>query len=167
MKNAPKQLSELLNQFTDSHPSLQSLINQSNALNNLGGVLKNILPPHVRPHVRAAHFKEGTLTLQISSAAWQLHLNYMREEIITTLRQSVLPNLVSINFNINPDILTLNNQSVELNTFTLKKPIVLQLKNPRKLSLETSKLLLELANNSSDDKLANALKKLAFHAMKK
>ncbi|SES79458.1 DUF721 domain-containing protein [Thorsellia anophelis] len=165
MKNPPKPLSSLLEQFSDSNKPLQSLMSQSAALKELSKALKTILPPNMRPHVRAANYREGTLILHISSAAWQMHLNYMREELISTLRQSVLPSLVSISFKINPDILTSNLQSTELSEYKLKKPIAFTLKNPRKLSLQSSEILINLSHSVSPA-LAKALKNLAIHGMK-
>lgn len=165
MKNPPKPLNSLLTQFSDSNKPLQSLLNQGAALKELSNALKTVLPANLRPHVRAANYREGTLVLQISSAAWQMHLNYMREELISTLRQTVLPSLVSISFKINPDILTSNVQSTELNEYKLKKPIAFKLKNPRKLSLQSSEALINLSHNVSPA-LAKALKNLAIHGMK-
>ncbi|MFC0180416.1 DUF721 domain-containing protein [Thorsellia kenyensis] len=165
MKQRPKTLESLLQKFSDEHPPLHSIVQQSHALSQLSDALNTILPEEMRSHIRAANFNQGTLVLQISSAAWQLRLNYYREELIDKLRQSILPGLVSVTFKINPDILSWKQEKFKLNTYKLKAPIQFTLDKPRKISPETGKILLTLSNEAPP-KLSDALKKMAMHAFK-
>lgn len=175
-KNTIKPIKELLDTFSDEHHSLRAIQEQTRVLSTLGTELASILPPQMRSHIKAANFREGVLVLHVSSAAWKMQLNYLREELISTLRQTALPNLASIDIKINPDLLTqhfLKQETLPVISIAAM-PKALQLEHPRRLSSETSAILLKLAEvqaNNPDktvdaDKFAEALKRLALHGIK-
>ncbi|WP_341502935.1 DciA family protein [Gallaecimonas sp. GXIMD4217] len=51
---------------------------------------------------RVANLRQGTLVIEVASAAWLTRLRYQREELLSQFRQQIHPSLTSLDLRINP-----------------------------------------------------------------
>ena len=95
------------------------------------------------------------LILEVSSASWLTRLKYEQSNLLSGIRQKILPSLSSIQYKINPTIATNYSQSVILSDKNVKISNV--------ISKQTA-IYLNAVAEQAPDKLKKQLIKLANHA---
>jgi len=136
-----------LNKILSSKPTTQRLVQQVNNLKSLNSRLSRILPTPIAQHYKIANIDRGALTILCSSSAWATRLRLQQTKIIKGFRDL---HIHSLNIQITP---TKADDSIN----KPKKPA-------RKISQQTSKLLIDLAETTSDPKLKQALQRLSKRA---
>ncbi|MDD1782269.1 DciA family protein [Enterovibrio sp. ZSDZ35] len=74
------------------------------ALSQLNDQVKALLPPHSAKHCRVANFRDGILIIECGSSTWANRLNFDRHVLLSSLRQSTLPSLMTIEIKVNPEL---------------------------------------------------------------
>ncbi|OTQ60039.1 DUF721 domain-containing protein [Gilliamella sp. A7] len=149
--NEPKVLTSLLSQGA----LLSKIKERSIALNQLSKVIDELLPTPLNQQYRIANYRQGVLILEVSSASWLTRLKYEQSNLLSGIRQKILPSLSSIQYKINPTIATNYSQSVILSDKNVKISNV--------ISKQTA-IYLNTVAEQAPDKLKKQLIKLANHA---
>lgn len=149
--NEPKVLTSLLSQGA----LLSKIKERSIALNQLSKVIDELLPTPLNQQYRIANYRQGVLILEVSSASWLTRLKYEQSNLLSGIRQKILPSLSSIQYKINPTIATNYSQSVILSDKNVKISNV--------ISKQTA-IYLNTVAEQAPDKLKKKLIKLANHA---
>ena len=149
--NEPKVLTSLLSQGA----LLSKLNERAVALSQLTKVIDELLPTPLNQQYRVANYRQGVLILEVSSASWLTRLKYEQGNLLSGIRQKILPSLSSIQYKINPTIATNYSQSVILSAKNVKISNV--------ISKQTA-IYLNAVAEQSPDKLKKQLIKLANHA---
>ena len=138
-----------LKKILSSRPTTQRLIEQVNNLKRLNHRLSGILPTPIAQHYKIASIEQGSLTILCSSSAWATRLRLQQAKIIKGFRDL---HIRTLNIQIAPT------KAVGI----IDKPI----KPAVTMSEQTSKLLIELSETTSDLKLKQALQRLSQRAGK-
>ena len=149
--NEPKVLTSLLSQGA----LLSKIKDRTIALSQLTKVIDELLPTPLNQQYRVANYRQGVLILEVSSASWLTRLKYEQGNLLSGIRQKILPSLSSIQYKINPTIATNYSQSVILSDKNVKISNV--------ISKQTAIYLNAIAEQAPD-KLKKQLIKLANHA---
>lgn len=149
--NEPKMLTSLLSQGA----LLSQIKERTLALNQLTKVIDELLPAPLNQQYRVANYRQGILILEISSANWLTRIKYEQSNLISGIRQKILPSLSSIHYKINPTIATNNSQLVNFSNKNVKINNV--------ITIQTAIYLNALAEQAPE-KLKKQLIKLANHA---
>ncbi|MBI0153703.1 DUF721 domain-containing protein [Gilliamella sp. W8128] len=149
--NEPKVLTSLLSQGA----LLSKIKDRTIALSQLTKIIDELLPPPLIQQYRVANYRQGVLILEVSSASWLTRLKYEKGNLLSGIRQKILPSLSSIQYKINPTIATNYSQSVILSDKNVKISNV--------ISKQTAIYLNAIAEQAPD-KLKKQLIKLANHA---
>lgn len=149
--NEPKVLTSLLSQGA----LLSKIKDRTIALSQLTKIIDELLPPPLIQQYRVANYRQGVLILEVSSASWLTRLKYEQGNLLSGIRQKILPSLSSIQYKINPTIATSYSQSVILSDKNVKISNV--------ISKQTAIYLNAIAEQAPD-KLKKQLIKLANHA---
>lgn len=149
--NEPKVLTSLLSQGA----LLSKIKDRTIALSQLTKIIDELLPPPLIQQYRVANYRQGVLILEVSSASWLTRLKYEQSNLLSGIRQKILPSLSSIQYKINPTIATSYSQSVILSDKNVKISNV--------ISKQTAIYLNAIAEQAPD-KLKKQLIKLANHA---
>ncbi|OTQ36815.1 DUF721 domain-containing protein [Gilliamella apis] len=149
--NEPKVLTSLLSQGA----LLSKIKDRTIALSQLTKIIDELLPPPLIQQYRVANYRQGVLILEVSSASWLTRLKYEQGNLLSGIRQKILPSLSSIQYKINPTIATNYSQSVILSDKNVKISNV--------ISKQTAIYLNAIAEQAPD-KLKKQLIKLANHA---
>ena len=149
--NEPKVLTSLLSQGA----LLSKIKDRTIALSQLTKIIDELLPPPLIQQYRVANYRQGVLILEVSSASWLTRLKYEQSNLLSGIRQKILPSLSSIQYKINPTIATNYSQSVILSDKNVKISNV--------ISKQTAIYLNAIAEQAPD-KLKKQLIKLANHA---
>lgn len=149
--NEPKVLTSLLSQGA----LLSKIKERTVALSQLTKVIDELLPTPLNQQYRVANYRQGVLILEVSSASWLTRLKYEQGNLLSGIRQKILPSLSSIQYKINPTIATSYSQSVILSDKNVKISNV--------ISKQTAIYLNAIAEQAPD-KLKKQLIKLANHA---
>ncbi|OTQ72199.1 hypothetical protein B6D17_01705 [Gilliamella apis] len=149
--NEPKVLTSLLSQGA----LLSKIKDRTIALSQLTKIIDELLPPPLIQQYRVANYRQGVLILEVSSASWLTRLKYEQGNLLSGIRQKILPSLSSIQYKINPTIATNYSQSVFLSDKNVKISNV--------ISKQTAIYLNAIAEQAPD-KLKKQLIKLANHA---
>ena len=149
--NEPKVLTSLLSQGA----LLSKIKERTIALSQLTKVIDELLPTPLNQQYRVANYRQGVLILEVSSASWLTRLKYEQGNLLSGIRQKILPSLSSIQYKINPTIATNYSQSVILSDKNVKISNV--------ISKQTAIYLNAIAEQAPD-KLKKQLIKLANHA---
>ena len=149
--NEPKVLTSLLSQGA----LLSKIKERTVALSQLTKVIDELLPPPLNQQYRVANYRQGVLILEVSSASWLTRLKYEQSNLLSGIRQKILPSLSSIQYKINPTIATSYPQSVILSDKNVKISNV--------ISKQTA-IYLNAVAEQAPDKLKKQLIKLANHA---
>lgn len=136
-----------LNKILSSQPAIQRLVKQADNLKRLNQRLSGILPTPITQHYEIAAIEAGGLTILCSSSAWATRLRLQQAKIIKGFRDLQIHSLTIQIKPIKTDI-------------TTDKPI----EKTTPMSQQTSKLLIELSETTSDPKLKQALQRLSKHA---
>ena len=149
--NEPKVLTSLLSQGA----LLSKIKERTVALSQLTKVIDELLPTPLNQQYRVANYRQGVLILEVSSASWLTRLKYEQGNLLSGIRQKILPSLSSIQYKINPTIATNYSQSVILSAKNVKISNV--------ISKQTA-IYLNAVAEQAPDKLKKQLIKLANHA---
>ena len=149
--NEPKVLTSLLSQGA----LLSKIKDRTIALSQLTKIIDELLPPPLIQQYRVANYRQGVLILEVSSASWLTRLKYEQGNLLSGIRQKILPSLSSIQYKINPTIANNYSQSVILSDKNVKISNV--------ISKQTAIYLNAIAEQAPD-KLKKQLIKLANHA---
>ena len=149
--NEPKVLTSLLSQGA----LLSKIKERTVALSQLTKVIDELLPTPLNQHYRVANYRQSVLILEVSSANWLTRIKYEQSNLISGIREKILPSLSSIQYKINPTIATNYSQSVNLSDNNVKIENV--------LSKQTA-IYLNVVAEKAPDKLKKQLIKLANHA---
>ena len=141
----PTPLKKILN----SKPSTQRLIQQVNNLKRLNQRLSGILPTPIAQHYEIASIEQGALTILCSSSAWAARLRLQQTKIIKGFQD-----------------LQIHSLAIVIAPTKADKRIDKPKKPAATMSQQTSKLLIELSETTSDLKLKQALQRLSQRAGK-
>lgn len=72
------------------------------AINKLNKAVKALLPSELKPMCRVANYRNCILVIEVANASWMTRLNYEKLQLLSALRNSILPSLSSIDIRINP-----------------------------------------------------------------
>jgi hypothetical protein len=143
-RKKPNSIKQVL---TASNTDLNRLLGQAKGLDTLNTRLAKILPVPLSHHCAAAGIHQHDLVLIVDSPAWATKIRLM------------LPLIKKRLGDLGVESLTLKIQPVSL-------PSQAPLRGRPSMSKNTSNLLIELAEITSDCKLKNALRRLSRHASK-
>lgn len=154
----PQELFDALEEsLAKTSSPLKTIQRTAQAINKLNQAVKGLLPSELKPMCRVANYRNCILVIEVANASWMTRLNYEKLHLISALRNSILPSLSSIDIRINPVLMQKKVENSSLNNQTVKTH---QVPNNRKISTETAKHLLRLAENSSKG-LKERLERLA------
>ncbi len=139
----PTPLKKILN----SKPNTQRLIQQVNTLKRLNHRLSGILPTPIAQHYKIATIEQGSLTILCSSSAWATRLRLQQAKIIKGFRD-----------------LQIHSLTIQITPIKADNDINEPIKPTIVMSQQTSKLLIELSETTSDLKLKQALQRLSQRA---
>jgi hypothetical protein len=122
----------------------------------LDSLLQSFLKQHNIKGCRVGNLQNGSLLIEIPNANWMMRLQFMRNDLLSLLRQ-VSPGLLKINIKVNPR-LSLNNK---LSKKTKDRPKI----RAAKMSEDVAESFLALAKDA-DPKLKKALQSLAEYSKK-
>ena len=89
----PKPVSLLLKKSRLQH--------NTSLITKLDSLLQSYLKQHNIPGCRIGSLQNGSLLIEIPDATWQLRLQFLRNELLSLLRQQ-LPGLLNIKIKVNP-----------------------------------------------------------------
>ena len=122
----------------------------------LDSLLQSFLKQHKIKGCRLGNLQNGRLLIEIPNANWMVRLQFMRNDLLSLLRQAS-PGLLKIDIKVNPRL---------SNTKTsLKKPVNRVKKRSVKMSADVADSFLELAEDA-DPELKKALQSLAKFSKK-
>ena len=127
-----------------SSPGLRQLISRMDKLRSLNARLQQLLPTPLAQHCSVASADQGRLSILVSSPAWATRLRLLHPKIIKAFNDLGIKSVTT-------QILPENQQQA--------RPRV-GMRRPR-LSQQSARLLIELAENTSDPKLKDALRRLS------
>ncbi|MDF7666963.1 DciA family protein [Orbaceae bacterium ESL0727] len=149
--NEPQSFSFLVRQTT----GLSQIEERTSALFQLSRALDEILSKPLNEKCRVANYRQGILVIEVSSASWLTRLKYEQSNVLSALRQKVLPALSSIQYQINPDLGCYSHQN--------SHPLPLNATKSSTITPQSALYLYELAERAPE-KLKKQLIKLANHA---
>lgn len=120
----------------------------------LNSLLQSYLKQHNIPDCRIGSLQNGSLLIESPDATWLLRLQFMRNELLTLLRQEV-PGLLNIKFKVNPRL----KQAAKKTENKPQKAI----KRASKMPADVAQSLLALAEDA-DPALQAALRSLAKYS---
>lgn len=144
---SPTSVKKILAATTPSN--MQRLIHQLDRLRALNSRLAQLLPTPLAQQCKIVALEQNRLTILASSSAWATRLRLQHPKIIKAFHDM---NIKSVTSKVAPE--------------TPSHTAVTAKKRPSKLSQQTSKLLIELAESTSDPKLKSALRRLSQHSRK-
>ena len=147
--------SEILTSIFARNSILLQIQERINIFSKLTDVINELLPSSLTQHYRVANYRQSVLILEVSSANWLTRIKYEQSNLISGIREKILPSLSSIQYKINPTIATNYSQSVNLSDNNVKIENV--------LSKQTA-IYLNVVAEKAPDKLKKQLIKLANHA---
>lgn len=145
-----------VNYVLDQTHSLEEIVQKAILLARWERALKSFLAVNLHSVVRLANYRNQRFVIEVASGAWLTPLRQQQTEILTMLRQNILPELSGLDFIVNPDLYT--KHVTEKETFP-------KLEANRRLSNISAVLIESLAKNCHDG-LKDKLIKLAQHGKK-
>lgn len=137
-----------INSLFDEQPGLRPLLQKAQTLQQISALLAKLLPPDLWQHCQVQNIEGGCLVLAADHAAWATHLRYQQTNLLSALRQHrAFSHVGSVRVRVIP---------------TVEKPS----KPSRRLSMsaQVGSLLTSTANGISNEKLRDALLRLAKRA---
>lgn len=146
---------QLFDDFFEDTSMLRNVQQHAVALLKLNQAVTALLPRQLQSQCRVGNYRKGVLVIETTNANWLMALRYEKEKLLSTLRQDILPSLITINFKINP-ALSCKIEQEKMNTAVKQEP------NPRKISEATAEHLSTLADKYAEgSSLGEKLKRLA------
>ena len=131
--------------LSSSHDGLRRLTSISKRLQILNKRIQNYLPAPLNSHCHVANLNERTLVLMVDSPIWATKIRLFLPKLINAAGDQI----DNIEIKVRP-----------LGLETVSRPP----RRPNRMSKSTSNLLIQLANSTKEQKLRNALKRLARHS---
>ncbi|WP_022941079.1 DUF721 domain-containing protein [Psychromonas hadalis] len=122
----------------------------------LDSLLQSFLKQHNIKGCRVGNLKNGSLLIEIPNANWMMRLQFMRNDLLSHLRQAS-PGLLKINIKVNPH-LSVNKKNIR--TTKTRKKI-----RASKMPTDVAESFLALAEEA-DPELKKALQSLAEYSKK-
>lgn len=122
----------------------------------LDSLLQSFLKQHNIKGCRVGNLQNGSLLIEIPNANWMMRLQFMRNDILTTLRQAS-PGLLKINIKVNPRLAIDTSKAIK----TKNRPKI----RAAKMSEDVADSFLALADDA-DPALKKALQSLALFSQK-
>ena len=141
---SPTSLKKIL--ASNAQGNIQRLLDQVNRLERLNSRLAQLLPTPLAQHGKIVSLEQGRLTILASSSAWATRFRLQHSKIINSFKD-----------------IDVKSVTTKVAPATLTRPAVAIKKWPNKLSQQTSKLLIELADSTNDPELQGALRRLSQH----
>lgn len=135
----------LIDDITKSSGQLAKIQQKSEKLQEINQILTSELLPGSDEYCRVANLRQGILVIEVTSGVWSTRLTQLRSNLLSELRSSILPTLISIEIKVNPSL------------FVQPEPLKA---NSRKISAQTAEHLAALAEHSPPE-LAQKLQRLA------
>lgn len=133
-------------------PNLQKFVNKLEQLKHISQYVTNHLEPDLANHCRVANLRDGALVLSTTSPAWHHKLRFVTMDLLSTLRTNPMwSGLKSIEVRV--DYLPSNYDDTPTN-----------FKTPSPISAQNAKLLRQTATHIRNQKLAEAITRLAKHS---
>lgn len=154
---------QLLDQVFDGTSFLKSIQQRATVIAKLNYTIKGLLPTQLQPYCRVANYRNHILILETANANWLMRLRYEQMNLLSTLRVTVLPSLVSIDIKINPSLANYSEKNTIINVDRNSSE---SSEIHRNLSIKSAEYLIQLAKNCPDN-LRNKLERLAALAYKK
>jgi len=126
----------------------------TNLITKLDSLLQSYLKQHNIQNCRIGNLQHGNLLIEIPDATWQVRLQFMRNELLTLLRQEV-PGLLKLKFSVNPRLKVMIKKPKQ----TIRKNI----KHASKMPRDVAQSFLSLAEDADPD-LQKALRSLAKYS---
>tara|TARA_R110001583_G_scaffold67490_7_gene192906 strand:+ start:14668 stop:15129 length:462 start_codon:yes stop_codon:yes gene_type:complete len=123
----------------------------------MDSVLQSFLKQHNIKGCRVGNLQNGSLLIEIPDANWMMRLQFMRNELLSLLRQ-VSPGLLKINIKVNPRLSIQPDRTKK----TKQRPKI----RAAKMSEDVADSFLALADDT-DPALKKALQSLASYSQKK
>lgn len=135
-----------------STPDLQKFVDKLEQLEHMNRYIAAHLEPGLAENCQVANLRDGSLILSTTSPAWHHKLRFATMDLLSTLRANPLwSGLKSIEVRV--DYIPLTHHDTPTN-----------FKTPSAISAQNAKLLRQTATHISNEKLANAITKLARHS---
>ncbi|HGJ5873353.1 MULTISPECIES: DUF721 domain-containing protein [Arsenophonus] len=153
----PQSLNILLKENNFDSNTLQTIQQRAQALIKLNNTVISLLPVELKAWCRVANYRQHILILEVTNASRKTRLSYELPTLLSTLRNTILPSLSSINIMINPSLSSKNSEnclSIQQIAIKPSKQII------SKLSKESAKTIRNLAKRSPK-KLKEKLEQLA------
>ena len=142
----PKPVSFLLQKSELQH--------DTNLIIKLDSLLQSYLKQHDIQNCRIGNLKNGSLLIEIPDATWKIRLQFIRNEILSELRQYI-PSLLNLKIKVNPRLKTVTNRTKSKPQKTIKRAT--------KMSSDVAQSFLALADEA-DPELQKALRSLAKYS---
>ncbi|MFV9996598.1 MAG: DUF721 domain-containing protein [Arsenophonus endosymbiont of Dermacentor nuttalli] len=158
----PQSLAILLKESKFDSNTLQTIQKRAQALIKLNHTVLSLLPSELKAWCRVANYRQHILILEVTNASRKTRLNYELPTLLSTLRDTILPSLSSINIMINPSLSAKNSKNcLSIQQIAIKptQQII------SKLNEESAKTIRNLAKRSPK-KLKEKLERLAALAGK-
>jgi len=126
----------------------------TNLITKLDSLLQSYLKQHNIAGCRIGNLQNGSLLIEIPDATWQLRLQFMRNDILSLLRQEA-PALLKLKFSVNPRLKELADKP--------KRKSRKHIKPASKMPNDVAQSFLSLAENA-DPALQKALRSLAKYS---
>jgi hypothetical protein len=103
MKKTNQTLKPVGSFFAKKSSQLNRLYNKARRLEDLQGIVRELLSDAVSPHVRIATYRDGSLHLYADNAHWATRLRYMESELIASLRKfDAFSHLKTVQYSVKP-----------------------------------------------------------------
>lgn len=100
----PFRAKSVADSLTNPEGELKDLLDKANCLNSVSQTIENYLPVELQAHCRVESIENNVLTLLTDSAIWLNRLRYISSELMTQLRASEFPSLISIDIKVQPNL---------------------------------------------------------------
>lgn len=147
-KHISPSISDLLK---DKRYTLVDLCNKAKAIQDINLKLKECLDPSLHSHFELANINNDTAILITSSSTWATRLRYNIPAILDALNNQ-------LNFTVIKTIRIKVNKTTHHDVASNKKPVP--------MSKDSSKILIDVANNFKDTELQECLLKLSKNYQK-
>lgn len=135
-----------------STPDLQKFVDKLEQLEHINRYIADHLEPGLADNCQVANLRDGSLVLSTTSPAWHHKLRFVTMDLLSTLRANPLwSGLKSIEVRV--DYLPPTHHDTPTN-----------FKTPSSISAQNAKLLRQTATHIRNEKLAQALTRLARHS---
>ncbi|CCQ10339.1 Zn-ribbon-containing, possibly RNA-binding protein and truncated derivatives [Pseudoalteromonas luteoviolacea B = ATCC 29581] len=156
---APKALDEVV-QGLSVGDKLKRFASSNGQQTQLQAAINEALGPILCKKCRVSHYREGTVFLEAASSTLATRLQYMKMEMLSSVRNAGFPDCVQIKISSNPEVQTRLAVREKMTPYTSTT-----FQSTRTMSQQTAHQLEAIAEHAPDS-LKEKLLKLAKHAKK-